>query len=171
MKLYEENSDVAFNKKGEYKMSGENALQLIGRAKSGDFKSELCQIKTLYSYLNLFEGQEELFSSMDLMLNLDHDPLPPSLRVLHCAALPLDFKSRALKLKKATGMAMLNTQFAKKEDRLAEAAKLFLRNGMVREFCETMMVLEQYEKALAFAPIVSIEYWQELAERHAHILA
>mmetsp|Transcript_18720 Transcript_18720/g.17844 ORF Transcript_18720/g.17844 Transcript_18720/m.17844 type:complete len:108 (-) Transcript_18720:1291-1614(-) len=68
-------------------------------------------------------------------------------------------------------MQMYNTQFAKKEDRLSEAGKLFLRNGQIREFCETQFVLERFEKALAFAPLVSIEYWQELAERHAHFLS
>ena len=41
---------------------------------------------------------------------------------------------------------------------------------MVKEFCEIQMQLKNYKKALAFAPGVSIEYWQELAERHAHIL-
>ena len=33
-----------------------------------------------------------------------------------------------------------------------------------------MFELGQYQKAMAFAPAVSIEYWQELAERHAQIL-
>ena len=32
------------------------------------------------------------------------------------------------------------------------------------------MQLKNYKKALAFAPGVSIEYWQELAVRHAQIL-
>ena len=65
---------------------------------------------------------------------------------------------------------MLNTQFSKKEDRLNEAAKLFLRCGMIKEYCETMFMIGNYERALCFAPSISIEYWQELAERHAEIL-
>lgn len=56
-------------------------------------------------------------------------------------------------------MSMLNTQFAKKEDRLNETAKLFLRSGQIKEYCETMWQLGNYEKAMNFAPAVSIEYW------------
>ena len=33
-----------------------------------------------------------------------------------------------------------------------------------------MFKLGNYKKALAFAPAVSIEYWQELSEKHAKIL-
>lgn len=62
---------------------------------------------------------------------------------------------------------MYNTQFAKKEDRLQEAAKLYLRAGNFREYCETLIELGDFTKAMAFAPAVGIEYWQEVSERHA----
>lgn len=68
-------------------------------------------------------------------------------------------KGKADILKKASGMQMYNTPFAKKEDRLQEAAKLYLRTGQFREYCEVLFELEQYDKAIAFAPAVSIEYW------------
>lgn len=42
-----------------------------------------------------------------------------------------------------------------------------LRSGNVKEYCEIQFELGDYNKALAFAPSVSIEYWQELADRHA----
>lgn len=58
----------------------------------------------------------------------------------------------------------------KKEDRLKEAANIYLKLGKTKEFCEIQMQLKNYKKALAFAPGVSIEYWQELAVRHAQIL-
>jgi len=65
---------------------------------------------------------------------------------------------------------MINTAYAKKEDRLKEAAKEFLRVGDFKQFCEIQFELRNFKKALAFAPAVSIEYWQELAERHASLL-
>ena len=65
---------------------------------------------------------------------------------------------------------MINTAYAKKEDRLQEAANNFLYTGQFKEFCETQFQLGNYKKAMAFAPSVSIEYWQELAERHTQIL-
>jgi hypothetical protein len=64
-------------------------------------------------------------------------------------------------------MQLLNTQWAKKEDRLEEVAKISLSCGNIREFCEIHFELGNYAKAMAFAPGVSIEYWQELAERRA----
>ena len=67
-------------------------------------------------------------------------------------------------------MQLLNTQFAKKEDRLKEAARLYMKLGRIRDFCEIQFEMKNYKKALAFAPGVCIEYWQELCERHASIL-
>ena len=56
-------------------------------------------------------------------------------------------------------MAMANTAFARKEDRLQEAANNFLRTGQFRQYCEIQFQLGNYKKAMAFAPAVSIEYW------------
>ena len=53
---------------------------------------------------------------------------------------------------------------------MQEAAKLYLRAGNFREFCETMIEMGDYKKAMSFAPAVGIEYWQEVAERHAKYL-
>ncbi len=79
-------------------------------------------------------------------------------------------RDKANKLKKASGMQMYNTQFAKKEDRLREVAKIQLRSGQFREYCETLFEMGEFEKAMAFAPAVSIEYWQELSERRTAAL-
>jgi hypothetical protein len=56
-------------------------------------------------------------------------------------------------------MSLLGTQFAKKEDRLKEAADVFLKCGRFKDFCEVQCELGNYKKAMAFAPAVSIEYW------------
>lgn len=90
--------------------------------------------------------------------------------VTHLFDLPEKTLERANFLRQASGMQLLNTQFAKKEDRLKEAARLYMRLGRIRDFCEIQFELKKYKKALAFAPGVSIEYWQELSERHASIL-
>jgi len=34
------------------------------------------------------------------------------------------------------------------------------------DFCEVQCELGNWKKAMAFAPAVSIEYWQELSERY-----
>lgn len=65
----------------------------------------------------------------------------------------------ALKLQNAKGMEMNGTAFAKKEDRLKEAASTYLKCGRFRDFCEMQCELGNWKKAMAFAPAVSIEYW------------
>ena len=65
---------------------------------------------------------------------------------------------------------MINTQFAKKEDRLQESARKYLQTGQFKEYCEIMFKLGNYKKALAFAPSVSIEYWEDLYKKYTKIL-
>jgi hypothetical protein len=145
---------------------------LIARAKTRTFTDPIDEMKQLYTYLNLIDGQEEIFNILDLIKNVDFKPHPrlEELKVLHSAQIAQSVMATATKLRHAHGMQMFNTQFAKKEDRLQEAAKLYLRAGNFREYCETLVELGDYKKAMAFAPAVGIEYWQELSERHVKFL-
>ena len=72
-----------------------------------------------------------------------------------------------MKLHKAGGMQYYGTPYAKKEDRLLEAANLYLKSGQLKEYCDVMVLLGDFEKALCFAPSVSIEFWQKIAEMQA----
>ena len=90
-------------------------------------------------------------------------------QVIHVDQLIPAHLARASFLKNAVGMALLNSQFSKKEERLQEAAKYYISCGKIREYCEIHFELKNYAKALAFAPAVSIEYWQELSERRSVI--
>jgi hypothetical protein len=68
----------------------------------------------------------------------------------------------------ATGAAIGS---ARKEDRLALAANLYLKLGQVEKYCEILAELDQWEKALAIAPSVSLGYWRDLAARYSAHLA
>ncbi|XP_077865679.1 WD repeat-containing protein 17-like [Saccoglossus kowalevskii] len=57
-----------------------------------------------------------------------------------------------------------------KDERLKEAAQIHIRLGNVQRYCELMVELGQWEKALAVAPGVSLEYWKKLTERRAEYL-
>ena len=59
----------------------------------------------------------------------------------------------------------------KKSDKLIEASKIYLKLGEFQSFCECMVKFNKWDRALAFAPIVSFEYWQSLALRYAEKLA
>ncbi|XP_022625297.1 WD repeat-containing protein 17-like [Seriola dumerili] len=54
-----------------------------------------------------------------------------------------------------------------KEERLKEAADIHLRLGQIQRYCELMVELGQWEKALAVAPGVSMKYWKKLMQRRA----
>ncbi|XP_031722902.1 WD repeat-containing protein 17 isoform X3 [Anarrhichthys ocellatus] len=54
-----------------------------------------------------------------------------------------------------------------KEERLIEAADIHLRLGQTQRYCELMVELGQWEKALSVAPGVSMKYWKKLMQRRA----
>lgn len=57
-----------------------------------------------------------------------------------------------------------------KEEQLAEAASIYLNLGMIKQYCELLFEIGQYERAIAIAPRESMEYWNELSARYAQML-
>ncbi|KAM7111640.1 WD repeat-containing protein 17 isoform 2-T2 [Molossus nigricans] len=54
-----------------------------------------------------------------------------------------------------------------KEERLKEAAEMHLRLGQIQRYCELMVELGEWDKALSVAPGVSLRYWKKLMQRRA----
>uniref|UniRef100_A0A8C9HES9 WD repeat domain 17 n=1 Tax=Piliocolobus tephrosceles TaxID=591936 RepID=A0A8C9HES9_9PRIM len=54
-----------------------------------------------------------------------------------------------------------------KEERLKEAAEIHLRLGQIQRYCELMVELGEWDKALSIAPGVSVKYWKKLMQRRA----
>nr|XP_060635588.1 WD repeat-containing protein 17 [Anolis sagrei ordinatus] len=54
-----------------------------------------------------------------------------------------------------------------KEERLKEAAEIHLRLGQIQRYCELMVELGEWDKALSVAPGVSMTYWKKLMQRRA----
>ncbi|KAM6972140.1 WD repeat-containing protein 17 [Aplochiton taeniatus] len=54
-----------------------------------------------------------------------------------------------------------------KEERLQEAAEIHLRLGQIQRYCELMVELGEWDKALSVAPGVSMKYWKKLMQRRA----
>lgn len=52
-----------------------------------------------------------------------------------------------------------------KEDRLRNAALLHLKSGNLQRYCELLVELGEWERALAVAPGVSYSYWKSLSQR------
>nr|XP_017825622.2 WD repeat-containing protein 17 isoform X6 [Callithrix jacchus] len=54
-----------------------------------------------------------------------------------------------------------------KEERLKEAAEIHLRLGQIQRYCELMVELGEWDKALSIAPGFSVKYWKKLMQRRA----
>ncbi|NP_001359303.1 WD repeat-containing protein 17 isoform 6 [Mus musculus] len=54
-----------------------------------------------------------------------------------------------------------------KEKKLKEAAEIHLRLGQIQRYCELMVELGEWDKALSVAPGVSVKYWRKLMQRRA----
>ncbi|XP_028833759.1 WD repeat-containing protein 17 isoform X3 [Denticeps clupeoides] len=54
-----------------------------------------------------------------------------------------------------------------KEERLKDAAEIHLRLGQIQRYCELMVELGEWDKALSVAPGVSMKYWKKLMQRRA----
>ncbi|XP_069796992.1 WD repeat-containing protein 17 [Narcine bancroftii] len=54
-----------------------------------------------------------------------------------------------------------------KEERLKEAAEIHLQLGQIQRYCELMVELGEWDKALSVAPGVSMKYWKKLMQRRS----
>ncbi|XP_056009977.1 WD repeat-containing protein 17-like isoform X2 [Ostrea edulis] len=58
-----------------------------------------------------------------------------------------------------------------REGRLREAAKIYIQLGNLQRYCELMVELGEWERAIAVAPGVSMDYWKSLTKRYAQYLS
>ena len=90
-------------------------------------------------------------------------------RVLHISDISSAVDSHAKELTKSKSLK-IKGQFGKKEDRKRKGAELYLKLGNYKEFCEIMIELGEFDRALAFAPAVSMGYWKECMQKYGEWL-
>eukprot|EP00741_Cyanophora_paradoxa_P001368 tig00000480_g1324.t1 len=116
------------------------------------------------------DGLRELFDMARCLAS--GRPAAPSSRVVHAEHLSKALQSRMYELEACRNQRFAGVGAARKEDQLAQAAFLALKLGQTQRYCDLMAELGQWERALAVAPTVSVEYWRGLCERYAaHLLA
>ena len=59
----------------------------MAKSKTRSFSDPIEELRNIYEYLNLQEGQDEIFSILDLIKNVDFRPPQKmdELKVMHCA--------------------------------------------------------------------------------------
>lgn len=53
---------------------------------------------------------------------------------------------------------------------MKEAAHHRLRLGQFKKYCDTLCLLGEWDRALAIAPVVGIDYWKSLMKRYSERL-
>ena len=126
-----------FATKGSFKLCSERAHELVSWAQSNQFQDELDQMLAFNEFFTLAEGQQEFTNTLKFIAGKRQslDDIAED-EVIHVAQLAEVSAQKAIKLQNAQGMSMVNTAYAKKEDRLLEAANNFLRTGQFRQYCE-----------------------------------
>ncbi|EPY29506.1 hypothetical protein STCU_04515 [Strigomonas culicis] len=71
---------------------------------------------------------------------------------------------------KAHGKTVAAAGSAYRKERLRESAEDLLRTGQLEEYCSVMMEIEEWDRAIAMAPVLSREYWRAVCLRAAETL-
>uniref|UniRef100_A0A3Q3L7V5 WD repeat domain 17 n=1 Tax=Mastacembelus armatus TaxID=205130 RepID=A0A3Q3L7V5_9TELE len=115
-------------------------------------------------------GSSNLWDLVSVINGQDDSLLPPSYSkgVMHMKHL-LKFKTSEAQELTIVKMSKFGGGIGapSKEERLKEAADIHLRLGQIQRYCELMVELGQWEKALSVAPGVSMKYWKKLMQRRA----
>uniref|UniRef100_A0A667WLY8 WD repeat domain 17 n=1 Tax=Myripristis murdjan TaxID=586833 RepID=A0A667WLY8_9TELE len=146
---------------------------------SRDIKQELdklntdVRVKKLRWFSECFSppgGSSNLWDLVSVINGQDDSLLPPSYSkgVMHMKHL-LRFKTSEAQELTIVKMSKFGGGIGapSKEERLKEAADIHLRLGQIQRYCELMVELGQWDKALSVAPGVSMKYWKKLMQRRA----
>lgn len=147
-----------FDLSAKNKLCGEKSRKIFSRLHYGNSKNEeLDQMMEIFDYFSLYDGQSEFWDMLKVIIK----DSPGSLhhRVLHISDISQAVESHALELTRSKSLK-IKGNFGKKEDRKRKGAELFLKLGNYKEFCEIMIELGEFDRALAYAPAVSMDYWK-----------
>ncbi|XP_077983757.1 WD repeat-containing protein 17-like [Glandiceps talaboti] len=144
--------------------------QTLEKLSSDDFHS--AKLKAFSEFFSPPGGAKNLWELVDIMNGQDSN-IPPDYKkgILHMKHLTKYKASEAQELeiiKMSRFGAGIGVQ--SKEERLREAAQIHICLGNAQRYCELMVELGEWEKALSVAAGVSLKYWKKLTERHAEYL-
>jgi len=132
------------------------------------FANQIEAGRSLFSFFGLYTGEKEFWDLLEMILT--QKEIDSNNKIHHINDIVRAYYSKILQLETAGPFSFLGTALAKKEDKLAECAKMYLKLGDVKQYCEIMISLNQWEKAIALAPCISITYWQECVDRYTQAL-
>ncbi|XP_068702720.1 WD repeat-containing protein 17-like [Montipora foliosa] len=151
-------------------LNGRVSRELKATAAAKGDKSHLASVKLLSDFFTPPCGARNLWDLVLVLCEVDESLLPASYRkgIVHTKHLVRHKASEAQEIetvRASSGRAsgLMN----KKEDRIRGAASLHIKIGQLERYCELMVELGEWDRALAVAPGVSMDYWRDLMERRA----
>ena len=154
--------------KAPIKLCGKVGHDLIMNVKQNKFGNPVDMGRALFKFFINCSGSKEFWDLLDMLIN--KKPIDPTNKILTSNDIARAYYAKIEQLETASPFSFLGTSLAKKEDRQIECAKMYLKLGDVKKYCEIMMSLGFWEKAIAFAPYVSLFYWKSCVENYAKFL-
>ncbi|XP_052276761.1 WD repeat-containing protein 17-like isoform X3 [Dreissena polymorpha] len=154
-------------------LTGKVSRELRSQAESHPQDTRNRVLRTFSKFFLAPAGSDNLWELVSVVKGMDDTMLSEnySKGIMHAKHLVKFGSSEAQQLE----MAKL-TKFGggvgsgSKDERLRQAAMLHLKTGNVQRYCELLVELGDWERALAVAPGVSYSYWKGLSKRYAKYL-
>lgn len=167
------NTELAMSTGGAPLLNGRISRELKATASAKGNQSHLAAVKLLSDFFTPPCGSRNLWELVLVLCEGDEHLLPVSYRkgIMHTEHLVKHKASEAQELETVrASSSRASGLMNKKEDRIKEAASLHVKLGQLQRYCELMVELGEWDKALAVAPGVSMSYWRELMERRSNQL-
>ncbi|KAJ7327361.1 WD repeat-containing protein 17 [Desmophyllum pertusum] len=162
------NTETAMSSGGVPLLNGRVSRELKASVAVKGEAAHLSAIKLLSDFFTPPCGARNLWDLVLIVRDGDDSLLPVSYSkgIIHTKHLVQYRASEAQELETVRALSgRKGGLMSKREDRIREAAGLHVKIGQLQRYCELMVELGEWDRALAMAPGVSLDYWRELMER------
>lgn len=161
------NTEAAMSSSGTPLLNGRVSRELKATVATKGEASHWSAIKLFSDFFIPPCGAKNLWDLVLVLRDGDDNLLPASYSkgIMHTKHLVKHKASEAQELETVRAMSRRGGLMSKKEDRIREAANLHVKIGQLQRYCELMVELGEWDRALAMAPGISMDYWKELMER------
>ena len=134
-------------------------------------KTPTARYAAVFDFFSLPAGVLELWRLAEIQTGKHRGSKASVIKVPHAQEILTFLNSRAVTLEATVTSAQRQFLGAgKKEEVLNQAAHLHLQLGNVERYCELKKELGEWERAIAMAPAVSLEFWAGMAKEYAQML-
>lgn len=162
------NTETAMSTGGLPLLNGRVSRELKATVVAKGEAAHLSAIKLVSDFFTPPCGARNLWDLVLVLRDGDDNLLPVSYSkgIMHTKHLVKHKASEAQELETVRTLSgRAGGLVSKREDRIKEAASLHAKIGQLQRYCELMVELGEWDRALAMAPGVSVDYWRELMER------